>query len=711
MATILKTPSAWPQVLLDRKAASQAWDDPAAALDGAVKRGAFEGLKRCVHELGPAGTIATIAASGLRGRGGGGFPTGEKWRIAARDRSPAALRRRERLRRGPVGRRPTGRSWSRNPFAVVEGVAIAAFSIGATEAFIAVRAEATEAIRRLEGAIAAAEDAGFVGPSVLGSGRSVTITVRPVQGAYMLGEETVLLKALEGKRGQPEQRPPYPAEVGLFDRPTVVQNVQTLAAVPWILVNGAEAFAAIGVEGEPRHDPRPGPRRRAATASRRSRWGRRSATSSSSAGGGERTLKAVLVGGPVGRAAAGRPARHAVRVRRAARGRGPRRVGLDRRRRRAGLRRRPRPAPDPLLRRRGVRQDDPVPDRDAADQRDRRPDRDRRPAPDGPPAAGRPVGRRRRVAPCATTSVWRRFRTHPGCDTSGASSTSTSSAAPAQPASADRSPSRPGPRASPRTRDGRPDHPPGPARADGARAARRHRSPSACSTTQSPQRPQSTPRIRIEVDGRVVEGFEGQTILEVCRDNGIEIPTLCYEPKLPGFGACRMCVVEVEGEEHPPISCSRACRAGHGRPDPDRRDPPAPPDEPRADLQRPQRLLPAALPEQVPQPHRHPGLPQGERRGELARVDPHLQADDPVPVASSGRVCPAPCEEHCRRDEVDEAIAIRDSPPLRRRPGPQGDARRRASTRRCRSRSSRRPAGGPRSSAPGRPAWPPPTTC
>ncbi|HEY4226978.1 MAG TPA: 2Fe-2S iron-sulfur cluster-binding protein, partial [Candidatus Limnocylindrales bacterium] len=75
-------------------------------------------------------------------------------------------------------------------------------------------------------------------------------------------------------------------------------------------------------------------------------------------------------------------------------------------------------------------------------------------------------------------------------------------------------------------------------------------------TTQSPQRPQSTPRIRIEVDGRIVEGTEGQTILEVCRDNGIEIPTLCYEPKLPGFGACRMCVVEVEGEEHPPISCS-----------------------------------------------------------------------------------------------------------------------------------------------------------
>jgi len=76
-------------------------------------------------------------------------------------------------------------------------------------------------------------------------------------------------------------------------------------------------------------------------------------------------------------------------------------------------------------------------------------------------------------------------------------------------------------------------------------------------TTQSPQRPQRTPAIRLEVDGRVIEGLEGQTILEVCRDNGIEIPTLCYEPKLPGFGACRMCVVEVEGEANPPISCSR----------------------------------------------------------------------------------------------------------------------------------------------------------
>jgi NADH-quinone oxidoreductase subunit F len=250
VATILKTPSSWPSILIDRKAAARPFDDPATALDAAVAQGAFEGLKRCVHELGPAGTIATIVASGLRGRGGAGFPTGEKWRLAARTEAPGRF-----VVANGYGADPsvtTDRTlMEANPFAVVEGVAIAAFSIGAAEAIIAVRAEATEAIRRLEGAIGAAEDAGYIGTSVLGSGRSVTITVRPVQGAYMLGEETVLLKALEGKRGQPEQRPPHPAERGLFDRPTVVQNVQTLAAVPWILVNGAEAFAAIGSKASP----------------------------------------------------------------------------------------------------------------------------------------------------------------------------------------------------------------------------------------------------------------------------------------------------------------------------------------------------------------------------------------------------------------------------------------------------------------------------
>jgi NADH:ubiquinone oxidoreductase subunit F (NADH-binding) len=203
-----------------------------------------------VRDLGPSGTIARIAASGLRGRGGAGFPTGEKWRLAAATEG----RRRYAVANG-YGADPatfTDRTLLRaNPFAVIEGLATAAFSIGAEEAFIAVRGEDAETIRLLDGAILAAEEAGFIGHDLLDSGYNLTVAVRGVQGAYMLGEETVLLKALEGRRGQPEQRPPHPASQGLFRMPTVVQNVQTLAAIPWILINGPEAFAAIGSKASP----------------------------------------------------------------------------------------------------------------------------------------------------------------------------------------------------------------------------------------------------------------------------------------------------------------------------------------------------------------------------------------------------------------------------------------------------------------------------
>jgi len=179
-------------------------------------------------------------------------------------------------------------------------------------------------------------------------------------------------------------------------------------------------------------------------------------------------------------------------------------------------------------------------------------------------------------------------------------------------------------------------------------------------TTQSPQRPQSTPRIRLEVDGRVVEGFEGQTILEVCRDNDLEIPTLCYEPKLPGFGACRMCVVEVEGEDQPPISCSRA----------------AEPDMVvRTQTDELRRLRKTNL-ELIFSDHNAyclppcqnkcpshidiPGFLKANAEAEWRESVRIFKRTIPFPSVL-GRVCPAPCEEHCRRDEVDEAIAIRDS--------------------------------------------------
>jgi formate dehydrogenase major subunit len=177
-------------------------------------------------------------------------------------------------------------------------------------------------------------------------------------------------------------------------------------------------------------------------------------------------------------------------------------------------------------------------------------------------------------------------------------------------------------------------------------------------TTQSPQRPQSTPRIRLEVDGRLIEGLEGQTILEVCRDNGIEIPTLCYEPKLPGFGACRMCVVE--GEEHPPISCSRTCEDGMKV------------ETQTEELRRIRRTnlelifsdhnaycLPPCQ-NKCPSHIDIPGFLKQNAEGNWRESTRIFKRTIPFPSVL-GRVCPAPCEDHCRRDEVDEAIAIRDS--------------------------------------------------
>jgi NADH:ubiquinone oxidoreductase subunit F (NADH-binding) len=297
MTDILPAPrgSRWPSILLARARAKDPTD-----LDAAISAGAFVGLRAAVADLGPMGTMAEVAASGLRGRGGAGFPTADKWRAAAVIDAP----RRYVVANG-YGADPAVGSdrllMARDPFAVVEGLAIAALAIGASEAILAVRAEATEAVEALRSAVGQAEDAGFIGPDALGPGGDLTMRVETVQGAYMLGEETVLLKALEGKRGQPEQRPPYPVERGLFGAPTVVQNVQTLASVAWILANGGRAYAAIGPLDSP------------GTALVHVRGPRRSGVAEVPLGtplrsiialGGElgaaRTLKGVLVGGPSG---------------------------------------------------------------------------------------------------------------------------------------------------------------------------------------------------------------------------------------------------------------------------------------------------------------------------------------------------------------------------------------------------------------------------
>ena len=227
----IAAPKGWAQLLLTPPAT------PWAAL-------------RSVLAAGPAATMQTLIDAGLRGRGGGGFLTGEKWRITATsdadvkyavangyESDPAVFTNRLLL--------------EKNAQAVIEGLAAAALAVGAREAFIAVRAEYTEATRVLEAIIRNAERDGVLGANVLGSGRELVMSVRPLQGSSMIGEETVLLKALAGKRGQPEQTPPYPSTVGYLGKPTVVNNVATLAAVTWIISNGAAAFRQIGDPAEP----------------------------------------------------------------------------------------------------------------------------------------------------------------------------------------------------------------------------------------------------------------------------------------------------------------------------------------------------------------------------------------------------------------------------------------------------------------------------
>jgi hypothetical protein len=138
-----------------------------------------------------------------------------------------------------------------DPHGVLEGVALAAYAVGATRAYVAVRTDATVAVRRLAAALRDAEEAGLLGVNALGKGIELQIELRELQGAFVVGEETVLLRAIEGKRAMPDQRPPYPVVKGLWDEPTVVNNVATLASVPWIVTHGAGAFRKLGAADEP----------------------------------------------------------------------------------------------------------------------------------------------------------------------------------------------------------------------------------------------------------------------------------------------------------------------------------------------------------------------------------------------------------------------------------------------------------------------------
>ncbi len=216
-------------------------------LDDYLAADGYKALEAVLKENRPAAVIETMIASGLRGRGGAGFPTGLKWKFALAEKNekkyvvcnadegdPGAFMDRTVL--------------ESDPHAVLEGMSIQAFATGANEGYIYCRAEYPLAIARLKIAIAQAEEKGILGDNIFGTGFCLHLHIKEGAGAFVCGEETALMASIEGKRGMPRLRPPFPAQSGLFGKPTTINNVETLASVPWIIRNGAGAYAAIGTE-------------------------------------------------------------------------------------------------------------------------------------------------------------------------------------------------------------------------------------------------------------------------------------------------------------------------------------------------------------------------------------------------------------------------------------------------------------------------------
>ena len=193
----------------------------------------------------PESVIAAVTESGLRGRGGAGFSTGTKWSLTRR--SPGAVKYVIcNADEGDPGAFMDRSVLEGNPHVVIEGMAIAAFAIGATEGYVYVRAEYPFAVERLGRALEQARERGILGSHALGSDFSFDVQINEGAGAFVCGEETALMASIEGRRGMPRTRPPYPAAAGLFGAPTNINNVETLANVPWILTHGADEFAAMG---------------------------------------------------------------------------------------------------------------------------------------------------------------------------------------------------------------------------------------------------------------------------------------------------------------------------------------------------------------------------------------------------------------------------------------------------------------------------------
>lgn len=218
-------------------------------IDEYIGTDGYQALGKAVTEMTPEQVIQTILDSGLRGRGGGGFPTGMKWKLA-RNIVPDADQKYVccNADEGDPGAFMDRSVLEGDPHVVLEAMAIAGYAIGANQGYIYVRAEYPIAIKRLEIAINQAREYGLLGKNIFDSGFDFDIELRLGAGAFVCGEETALMTSIEGNRGEPRPRPPFPAEKGLYGKPTILNNVETYANVPRIILNGAEWFASMGTE-------------------------------------------------------------------------------------------------------------------------------------------------------------------------------------------------------------------------------------------------------------------------------------------------------------------------------------------------------------------------------------------------------------------------------------------------------------------------------
>ena len=217
------------------------------SIDEYISVGGYEAIQMVLKEYTPEKVIEVITNSGLRGRGGGGFLTGVKWKFcrqAAGDKKYIICNADE----GDPGAFMDRSTLESDPHSVLEGMMICAYAIGADEGYFYVRAEYPKAVQRLKHSIREALARGFLGKNIFGSAFNFSVKIKEGAGAFVCGEETALIASIEGKRGMPRFRPPFPANKGLWAKPTNINNVETFANVPWIIMNGAEAFASMGTE-------------------------------------------------------------------------------------------------------------------------------------------------------------------------------------------------------------------------------------------------------------------------------------------------------------------------------------------------------------------------------------------------------------------------------------------------------------------------------